>query len=246
MIRAVHKLLYRLLPLDAYLRAVSSLFFLWHRLGLGRSAPATEYVYHIPELVREGDTAIDIGANLGYYSRYISEAAGASGHVYAVEPVKPILGVLRRNLRRCRNVEILPYALGGEEREIEMCNDTARCQGYFGTGQNFVGDSRDTSADADRFPAQMRCGSLLFGDLERLDFIKCDIEGYETVVMREMRPLLERFRPTVLIETGGENRPQIVEMFSAMGYRGFTLDRGRETPLTAEGEKDIIFRYLCE
>ena len=246
MIRAVHKLLYRLLPLDAYLRAVSSLFFLWHRLGLGRSAPATEYVYHIPELVREGDTAIDIGANLGYYSRYISEAAGASGHVYAVEPVKPILGVLRRNLRRCRNVEILPYALGGEEREIEMCNDTARGQGYFGTGQNFVGDSRETSADADRFPAQMRRGSLLFGDLDRLDFIKCDIEGYETVVMREMRPLLERFRPTVLIETGGENRPQIVEMFSAMGYRGFTLDRGRETPLTAEGEKDIIFRYLCE
>jgi len=246
MMRLLHKLLYRLLPLEAYLRVVSSLFFLWHRLGLGRCAAATEYVYHIPELVREGDTAIDIGANLGYYSRYISEAAGASGHVYAVEPVTPILGVLRRNLRRCRNVEILPYALGAEEREIEMCNDTARCQGYFGTGRNFVGGSRETGADADRFPAQMRRGSRLFGNLERLDFIKCDIEGYELVVMREMRPLLERFHPTVLIESGGENRPQIVGMFASMGYRGFTLDCGHEAPLADDSEKDIIFRYLCE
>lgn len=246
MMRLLHKLLYRLLPLEAYLRVVSSLFFLWHRLGLGRRAPATEYVYHIPELVHDGDTAIDIGANLGYYSRYISEAAGAAGHVYAVEPVRPILGVLRRNLRRCRNVEILPYALGAEEREIEMCNDTARCQGYFGTGQNFVGDSRAAGADADRFPAQMRRGSRLFGDLERLDFVKCDIEGYEAVVMREMRPLLERFHPTVLIESGGENRPQIVELFTSMGYRGFTLDCGCETPLADDSEKDIIFRYLCE
>ena len=31
--------------------------------------------------------------------------------------------------------------------------------------------------------------------------------------MHELRPLLERFRPTVLIETGGENRPQIIELF---------------------------------
>ena len=58
----IHKILYRTLPLEGYLRAVSRLFFLWQRLGIGRYAPATEYVYHLPELVRAGDTAIDIGA----------------------------------------------------------------------------------------------------------------------------------------------------------------------------------------
>ena len=68
----IHKILYRTLPLEDYLRAVSRLFFLWQRLGIGREAPATENVYHLPKLVRAGDTCIDIGANLGYYARTIT------------------------------------------------------------------------------------------------------------------------------------------------------------------------------
>ena len=197
----IHKILYRTLPLEGYLRAVSRLFFLWQRMGIGREAPATEYVYHLPKLVRAGDTCIDIGANLGYYARTISRLAGPAGKVYAVEPVAPIRKVLSRNL------------------------------------VNDAGGRADVE-----FTAQMRRGSELFGKLERLDFIKCDIEGYEVIVMREMRPLLERHRPTVLIETGGENRPQIVALFTELGYTGYTLDRGREIPLTDDSSKDIIFR----
>lgn len=236
----VHKLLYRTLPLERYLAVVSRLFFLYRRLGIGRYAPATEYHYHLDRLVRQGDVCIDIGANLGYYARTIARLAGPAGRLYAVEPVPPILAVLRRNLRRCTNVEILPYALGTENRTITMANDSARETGYFGTGQNFV---KEGGAEAQsEFRAEMRRGSELFAALDRLDFIKCDIEGYEVVAMRELRPLLERFRPTVLIETGGANRPQIVRLFTELGYRGFTLDRGREVPLDTASEKDIIFR----
>ena len=244
MMRLIHKILYRLLPLEGYLRVVSAMFFVWKRLGIGRYAEATEYVYHLPNLVGEGATAIDIGANLGYYSRYISQAIGEGGKLYSVEPVAPILGVLRHNLRHCSNVEILPYALGEEEREIVMCNDTARYQGYFGTGQNFVGDAAATEGEqeGERFPAQMRRGSELFSKLTRLNFIKCDIEGYEVVVMNELRPLLERFRPTVLIETGGENRAKIIKLFHSLNYRGYTLEHGLEVPLTDDSEKDIIWR----
>jgi len=239
--RLLHKLLYRILPLGGYLQTVSAMFFLSHRLGIGRHAPATEYTFHLDRLMRAGDLTIDIGANLGYYARTISRLAGPAGKVYAVEPVAPIRKVLSRNLRRCANTEILPYALGTESKPIVMANDSARETGYFGTGQNFVNDG-GTSAAAE-FPARMRRGSELFAGLERLDFIKCDIEGYEVVVMNELRPLLERFRPTVLIETGGENRPQIVALFTTLGYAGFTLDRGREIPLTPDTTKDIIFRH---
>ena len=75
----IHKILYRTLPLEGYLRAVSRLFFFWQRLGIGRYAPATEYVYHLPQLVRAGDTAVDIGANLGYYARTLSRLTGPAG-----------------------------------------------------------------------------------------------------------------------------------------------------------------------
>ena len=223
---------------------MSRLFFLWQRLGLGRRAPETEYVYHLPQLVRAGDTCIDIGANLGYYARTISRLAGPAGRVYAVEPVAPIRKVLSRNLRRCGNTEILPFALGAAAGPIRMGNDSARENGYFGTGRNFVNEGGGRS-DVE-FTAEMRRGSELFARLPRLDFIKCDIEGYEAVVMEEMRPLLERFRPTVLIETGGENRPRIVRLFTRLGYAGYTLDRGREIPLSPGSTKDIIFRPGAE
>lgn len=240
--RLLHKILYRLLPLEGYLRTVSRLFFLFRRLGLGRYAAATEYVYHLPRLVRTGDVCLDIGANLGYYARPIAQLAGPAGKLYAVEPVAPIRRVLERNLRRYANAEILPYALGTENKPIRMGNDSARATGYLGTGQNFV---NETGAATDvTFEAEMRRGSELFAGLERLDFIKCDIEGYEAVVLNEMRPLLERFRPTMLIETGGENRPRIIALLHELGYAAFTLDRGCEIPLDPEHDngKDIIFR----
>lgn len=238
--RLLHKLLYRLLPLGGYLQTVSAMFFLSHRLGIGRHAPATEYTFHLKQLMRAGDLAIDIGANLGYYARLMSHIAGRDGHVYAVEPVAPIRRVLARNLRGCRNVEILPYALGAAEGEIRMGNATVRTGGYFGTGQNFVMEAGD-EADVE-FSAEMRRGSDVFGHLTRIDFIKCDVEGYETVIMEEMRPLLERFRPTVLVETGDENRTRIAALFAELGYEGYTLHRGREIPLRAGSKKDIIFR----
>lgn len=82
----IHRILYRTLPFEGYLRAVSRMFFVWQRLGIGRYAPATEYVYHLGRLVRRGDVCIDIGANLGYYARTISRLTGPEGRVYAVGP----------------------------------------------------------------------------------------------------------------------------------------------------------------
>ena len=239
--RFIHKILYRLLSLEGYLRVVSRLFFWTQRLGIGRYNPATEYVYHLEKLVKKGDTAIDIGANLGYYSRTLSRLVGPHGRLYAVEPVPVILNVLRHNLSSCRNVEILPYALGEEQTTIRMANDTPATNGYFGTGQNHV--AKTTAAGSVEFTAEMRRGSELFADLDRLDFIKCDIEGYEWIVMSEMRNVLKRFHPTVLIETGGENRPKIIHFFEILGYEGFMLDHGEEVALDADTEKDIIFRY---
>ena len=145
--KPVHRLLYRLLPLESYLRVVSRLFFIYMRLGLGRRSEAVEYVRLLPQLVREGDVCIDIGANLGYYSRPLSRLAGDSGRVYSVEPVPVIGRVLRRNLRGCRNVEILPFALGEENRRITMSNDSVRTDGYFGTGRNRVDDHASAAAD---------------------------------------------------------------------------------------------------
>lgn len=240
----IHLLLYRSLSLEHYLRVVSRLFFWTTALGIGRHSAATEYNYHLKKLVKKGDTALDIGANLGYYARKISRLIGTTGHLYAIEPVPLIFKVLQHNMKGCKNVDLMPYALGEEEKTITMGNDTVAQNGYFGTGQNFVREPQpSTTPKGMSATAEMKRGSQLFSSLCKLDFIKCDIEGYEWIVMQEMRPLLERFHPTVLIETGGENRPRIIQLFEGLGYKGFILQHGEEIPLPPSGEKDIIFRY---
>ena len=240
---SIKKLLYRSLSLENYLRVLSAGFFAGLRLGLGRRSAAYEYPRFLKDLVRDGDVAIDIGANLGYYSRVMSGLVGSEGKVYAVEPVKPILGVLEHNLRRCGNVEIVPYALGAENKSILMVNDSSRYTGYMGTGRNYIPESdEDERADADmEFEVEMRRGSELFADLARLDFIKCDIEGYEAVVIPEMTPVIERHLPVVLLETGGANRRGMIELFRSWGYAGYVLVDGRLVSVMRAPEKDIIF-----
>ena len=240
--KLLHRLLYRALPLKGYLRVVSRMLFIYRALGLGKRSRAMEYNYHLPQLVGRGATAIDIGANLGYYTCPLSDIVGSEGRVYAVEPVPVIFDVLKHNVGSRTNVTLLNYALGEEEATIEMANDSVATGGYFGTGRNFVSDG-DLSAEAIRFTAQMRRGSELFANIGKIDFIKCDIEGYERVVMPELRPLLERDHPTVLIETDGDTRLQMVEMFAEMGYRATMLEGGVEAPLDVNSDKDIIFRY---
>lgn len=237
-----HRLLYRLLSLEGYLRVVSKIFFLYRALGIGRRGRALEYNYHLPQLVGQGYTAIDIGANLGYYTRPLSDIVGDKGGVYAVEPVPVIFSVLKRNVAGRKNVTLLNYALGAEERTIEMANDSVAAAGYFGTGRNFVSEG-ELSGEAIKFTAQMVRGSRLFADLERVDFIKCDIEGYERVVIPELKPLIEKHHPTILIETDGPTRHDIIELFTEMGYRAYMLQDGREVALDKESDKDIIFRY---
>ena len=241
--KLLHRLLYRVLSLEGYLRVVSRLFFIARALGIGRRGRALEYNYHLPQLLRRGDIAIDIGANLGYHTRPLADIVGAEGRAYAVEPVPVIFSVLERNVRGRGNVSLMNYALGEQDGTIEMANDSVAEAGYFGTGRNFVSEGK-LSMQAIRFSAQMRRGSELFGALERVDFIKCDIEGYERVVIPELRPIIERHHPTVLIETDGQTREQIIEIFSAMGYKAYMLMDGREVELDTNSDKDIIFRYL--
>lgn len=240
--RLFHRLLYRMLSLESYLRVVSRLFFLTRALGFGRKGRALEYNYHLPQLVGSGAVAIDIGANLGYYTRPLSQIVGPEGRVYAVEPVPVIFSVLQRNVRGRMNVTLLNYALGDKECQVAMVNDSVAEVGYFGTGRNFISEGT-TAREAVHFTAQMRRGSELFGELERVDFIKCDIEGYERVVMPEMRALIERHHPTVLIETDGQTRHEIIAMFEEIGYRAYMLQNGREVALDKESDKDIIFRF---
>lgn len=242
----IRQLLYRFLSFEQYLYVLSKLYFVSFNTGLLKNNRAYAYPYFLKNLIKTGDTVIDIGANLGYMSVRYSKLVGDSGKVHSVEPVTPVLKVLRKNTKALKNVTIYPYALGTEEKTILLGNNTRLKQGYVGSGSHFVLDKKLTEAtQADQmFEAQMKRGSELFGNLQRVDFIKCDIEGFEVVVLPEMADLLRRFLPVLLVESNGEQRSKMLAFFADLGYRALMLNEANQlVPTSANDQMDIIFAH---
>ena len=190
-------------------------------------------------IIKSGDICIDIGANLGYISVKLSKLVGNEGKVFAVEPVRPVLKVLKLNTKRRKNIKILPYALGEGNKMISLGNNTIRNQAFVATGSHFILEKGQEAAI--EFEAEMRKGSDLFKNLERLDFIKCDIEGYEKVVIPELEEIITKHEPILLVEARRESRIKMLSFFKRLNYHAFVLENGELKPAKQDGNWDILF-----
>jgi FkbM family methyltransferase len=231
------KILFRILSFDKYLLVISKIYFVSFNLGLLKKSKLYEYPYFLKKVIRKGDVIIDIGANLGYLTVLFAKLAGNEGEVHAVEPVKPVIKILERHTKRLTNVQIHPYALGKENKKIVLGNNTRQKLGFIATGSHFILDENITEEEhaQTEFEAEMRQGSKLFSKLDKLDFIKIDVEGYETVILPEMADLISRHKPIMLIETRREKRREIMGFLSRMNYKMYVLHNG-SLKCTSENE----------
>jgi len=233
----IKRLLFKMLPFPAYLRIVSRMYFIVSGSGLVRGVAFYKYHYFMQKVIRKGDVVIDMGANLGYFTVPFSRLTGENGRVFAVEPIEVVRRVLEKNIGKRQNVEVVPYALGDENKSIRMGNDTRSKTGKIATGSHYVLDSDEQATD--EFSAEMRKGSELFGDLKKIDFIKCDVEGHETVILTEMEKILDDRKPAILVETRKEKRAFLTEFLGKMGYAAFVLEGDRLYPSEQIEEKSI-------
>ncbi|MBN2682731.1 MAG: FkbM family methyltransferase, partial [Bacteroidales bacterium] len=74
---------------------------------------------------------------------------------------------------------------------------------------------------------EMKNPDKLFSEIEKIDFIKCDVEGYESEVFSNMQTLLKKHKPLVQSELSGiENRKKVIEIFENLGYLTYVLRNG--------------------
>lgn len=248
MINRIKSLLFKLLRIDGYLTLVQKGYLAGFKLGLLKNHPSYQWHYFVQLLVKEGDYIIDIGANLGYFTPQFAGKVKNSGHLYCVEPVAPFRHQLRKLTAGKPNVTVLPYALGEENEKAVVLGIPAEFTklGYLrhGTTSLLHGSGR---ADGNySFEATMKKGSDLFADLPKLDYIKCDIEGYETVVLPEMKPVLQKYQPMVQLETWGEQLMSMYHFFKDLGYQAYFLQENKLHSLETKersrwGESDILF-----
>lgn len=145
-------------------------------------------------LVRPGDVAFDIGANIGYYTLLLARQVGPRGRVFAFEPDPRNFDLLRRNVEEngYTNVTLVPKAVA----------ETTGTRRLYRNGEN-LGDHRlyDSHDGRDSVAVETAALDEMFAAAgARVDFIKMDIQGAEWSALHGMRRLL-RHNPQVRLMT---------------------------------------------
>ena len=205
-----------LVPLDDYVGHV--VYF------MGDWDPKVTWVCR--RILRQGDTIIDVGANMGLVTLQCAKLVGASGRVVAYEPNPAMIELLSQSIESngFSNIELNAIALGNESGRLKLnvpnkLTSKASLVRKYREDQHVVEIQVDNTAKA----------------FERLDagvirLWKIDTEGYESQIIEGAQPYLKQNPPhAVLFEIndydGPLNENASVQMLTALGYRIFGLPK---------------------
>lgn len=176
-------------------------------------------------LVVPGMTVIDIGANVGIHTLYLARMVGVNGRVYAIEPTDWGFHKLLKNL-----------ALNPELKQTVDARQIALTDKVIGTHEYQF--RAQWSKSGDYVPLEE--GKVLFTTLDgfveierlkKLDFIKLDVDGYETKILIGGMVALTRFRPLLVVEMSdffqrraGNSAAEMIDILRGLGYEFYHED----------------------
>jgi FkbM family methyltransferase len=220
--KTIRSILLKLFGLEGYLSIVSDAYLRITNFGFLKNKYPE--LFFLKKIIKPGFVSIDIGANVGYYSTNISRLSGAKGKVYAIEPVPLFANVFKRNAHKfaLNNITLYQTALGAENKKIEM--GTPIIDGVFRHGLTHVLNVENDNTALETFEAEMKIPDELFTNITQLDFIKCDVEGYEIHLFPHLLNTIQKFKPLIQIEISTDsNRKIINSLLKPIGYKPFGL-----------------------
>ena len=188
-----------------------------------------EIAFVMMRALREGDTAVDVGANVGFFTLFMSSAVGKTGHVLAFEPSSNVLPSLHHNLARnpTTNVELIERPLWScvEDRPFWLNADSR--------GSNCLWDPGlwVDNVQSRIFPSKTMLTTTTLDEQigsRPVRFIKIDTEGAEQKILEGAQKVLSRQKPPYIIV---ESNPFGAGQFDCTNetIRAFMLDFGYET-----------------
>ncbi|MEM9986875.1 MAG: FkbM family methyltransferase [Bacteroidota bacterium] len=176
---------------------------------------------HFLTLIRPQDVVLDIGANIGIMTVLMAQRA-KQGQVYAFEPVPDNLAVLHKVVAayRLTHVNILPFALGEDQAQVEMSMPILK-------GVKMQGLSHVNHQSIEGYQASANTYRVEQKSLDQIEVlrqttvnaIKIDVENYEQFVFRGGKELLQRCKPIIYCELwDNENRRNCFDFLTNLGY----------------------------
>lgn len=205
-------------------------------------------------LIKEGDTVVDIGANIGIYTMFLSGYVGSSGKVFSIEPVPQTFDILNFNIKKLGldNVKTINCAISDTDCDVtmEVPSDETGIKNYF--------RARIAHKNTGHFLRQVtvkaKSTDTLFSELELskpISFIKCDVEGHELQCVQGTINIIKKRKPAWLIEISGDpdNLPSTAyktfELLLKNGYKSYWFD-GSKLKRRFLGNISINYFFLTE
>ena len=198
----------------------------------------------VQEHVRRGDTVVDVGAHIGYFTLLFSRLVGKDGRVYAFEPNPGNYQLLKMNIEanECRNVII-------EQKAVSDRTGTSRLKYGMICGANAGSDS---CISDDSLPVETVSLDEYFGDEKvQISFLKMDIEGHELSALRgaartiersESMKILTEFDPFRWLKVG-VNPKEFLELLARVGFEVSIIDSTRAELQLVTNHDLMVRRY---
>ncbi len=244
------------------LRVLSHAFRAWRRnRRWAKHEPETPY---IADLLSGAPVCLHVGASDGRHS-YVMTQVAPRARIWAFEPSAFAFEVLKTTIawhRIGRQVTPIHAAVSDQPGELLLVTPK-KTSGRMGRAYAYVAETRpngparpdldDVGMDVEPTPVVTLDGFCRQHDIEKVDFIRMDIEGAELKALMGALEILDRDRPHVLLEIHpdmlaarfGASGEAVLDIFRDRGYRMFALngDRLEERQTLVEGLpwKDYFF-----
>lgn len=191
----------------------------------------------------DNEIFLDIGANVGIHA-LLSLTANSTIEVHAFEPSPDIFQRLLRNIKRNEIKEVKAYqlALANQLGEIYF-DDKSK-------GAN-IGISKISEIPTETRVAVSTVDALFLGSEKRIGLIKIDVEGFEPDVLSGSKGILERDKPTILLEFNSHHYP-IEDIVKHIPYEFdlYVVSGGEICPVENIDSLNLIHRakdlLICE
>ena len=187
-----------------------------------------ETIGFFKQFIKEGDLAIDIGANIGDTTVPIALCTGVTGMTIGFDPNPYPFKILEKNATLNRdkmNIIPVPYAISTEEEEFYFVSSEAS----FGNGA--ISTTKDSKHGKFVFPNKVKGVNLkkfLDGEypdwLPKLSFIKIDAEGYDKEILKSISDLIAACKPVIIAESFGNSTPmEKTELYEVIEKHGYEI-----------------------
>lgn len=155
----------------------------------------------ISNILKPGETFVDVGANIGWHTIYGALTVGPIGHVYAFEPVGKNIDVLQKNIEHNGLEWVKPFKLALSDFngvEAMHCSSTNFGDHILAPTQVIFPDHEQLeNVQCARFDDFIEQQNI---DPTTIRLFKIDAQGSEVKILHGMHKTITKARPYIIME----------------------------------------------